>query len=168
MQCFKQATLHYILESTSTNGRHITQLISDFKVIRDKNQFWIHFSASGFIQRRNVDICLKMGHIIPDGDSLQQPTNAADTSLYIQRLFIGADCAASKARSEQTGRETAYGGILQIPECLKMWITSCSVLSLFMFLVRLRCKVSTWRHSNCLDAAFAHSSAAMWGKAVRI
>lgn len=83
----------------------MTQHISEFKVIRDKNQFWIRFGASGFVQCGNVDICLKMGHIIPDGDGLRQPTNAADTSLYMQRLFIGADSAASKAQSEQTRKE---------------------------------------------------------------
>lgn len=63
--------------------------------MRDKKQFWIHFGKSEFIQCRNVDICLKMGHIIPDRDDLQQPTNAADTSRYNQRLFIGVDCVAS-------------------------------------------------------------------------
>lgn len=115
----------------------MTQHISEFKVIRDKNQFWIHFSASGFVQCGNVDICLKMGHIIPDGDGLHQPTNAADTSLYMQRLFIGADSAASKAQSEQTRREKQPAGKLQTPECL----TLCAFVNYFMFSSATKCSV---------------------------
>lgn len=95
----------------------MTQRISELKVIRDQNQFRIHFSASGFVQCGNVDICPKMGHIIPDGDGLHQPTNAADTSLYMQRLFIGADSAASKAQREQTRKEKQPAGKARTPEC---------------------------------------------------
>lgn len=110
---------------------------SEFKVIRDKNQFRIHFSASGFVQCGNVDICLKMGHIIPDGDGLHQPTNAADTSLYMQRLFIGADSAASKAHSEQTRKEKQPAGKLPTPECL----TLCAFVNYFMFSSTTKCSV---------------------------
>lgn len=115
-------------------------------VIRDKKQYWIHFGNSQFIQRRNVDICLKMGHIIPDRDGPQQPTNAADTSLYIQRLFIGADCAASRAQGQQTRREKQpTGKLCRLPsvwECVHLWINSCSVFEqnvLLRLLVRLWC-----------------------------
>lgn len=117
--------------------KHMTPHTSEFKVIRDKNQFWIHFSASGFVQCGNVDICLKMGHIIPDGDGLHQPTNAADTSLYMQRLFIGADSAASKAHSEQTRKEKQPAGKLPTPECL----TLCAFVNYFMFSSTTKCSV---------------------------
>lgn len=92
--------------------RRITRHICELKALPGKNQFWMHFSASGCVRRGNVDICPKMGHMIPDGDGPHQPTNAADTSLSIQRLFIGADSAGSQQSAAPTNaeRETAYGG----------------------------------------------------------
>lgn len=94
-----------------------------------------------------------MGHIIPAGDGLHQPTNAADTSLYMQRLFIGADSAAGKAQSERARKEKQPAGKLQTPGCLPL----CAFVNYFMFSSTTKCSVyvpgddraSTWRHSNC-------------------
>lgn len=117
-----------------------------------------------------------MGHIIPDGDGLQQPTNAADTSLYIQRLFIGADCVASKAQSEQTwGEKQPTGKLCRLPsvwECVRLWITLGSVLQnvLVRFLVRPWCpSVHLERQCSVLTACFtgniaAHSSVRIKGQ----
>lgn len=77
----------------STVQPAVSALVCRAQDVQDTKQLWIHFWTSVFIQHRNVNICLKTGHIMYSRTACS--ISLMPLTLYfmlsIQRLFIAAD-----------------------------------------------------------------------------
>lgn len=61
-----------------------SSLVCRSQDIQDTKQLWIHFGTAVFILHGNVNICLRMGHIMYSGTACSISLIPLTTSLYVK------------------------------------------------------------------------------------
>lgn len=113
----------------------VSSLVCRSRDTQDATQLWIHFGTSEFIQHRNVNMCLEMGHVIysrtEGSQCLQHLADNADTSLCVNHPEIIYRNRPHTVRSRNAGCERTCRVKEKQPEGFRLKSLECLGICVF-------------------------------------